>query len=120
MTIHSTATRISALIGAAGLALTLGAGAAQAEAMSAEEIVALHTDQCITYWGASEGTQCFTAAGVTTYDDTTYGTDTGRWEMREDEMCVAWDGEGGEFECGPITRVDAETFSDGDYQWTIN
>lgn len=100
--------------------LAMTATAAQADALSAQEVLALHTDQCITYWGLSEGTQCFTADGRTNYDDTTYGTDTGRWEMRGDEMCVNWDGEAGGFDCGPIWRVDADTFTDGDYNWTIN
>ena len=115
-----TMTGTAALLSAAGLALTLGATAAKAEVLSAEEVVSLHAGQCITYWGVSEGTQCFTADGRTNYDDTTYGTDNGRWEMRGNEMCVNWDSEPGGFECGPITRVDATTFSDGDYNWTIN
>ena len=100
--------------------LALAAPAAQADALGAEEIVALHADRCITYWGPSEGTQCFTADGRTNYDDRSWGTDTGRWEMRGNDMCVNWDGEAGGFECGPIWRVDAETLTDGDYSWRLN
>ena len=100
--------------------LALTAPAVQAQTLSAKEVISLHADQCITYWGPSEGTQCFIADGRTTYDDRSWGTDTGRWEMRGNEMCVNWDGEAGGFECGPIRRVDADTFTDGDYSWTIN
>lgn len=99
--------------------LALLASSAQADTLTADEVVSLHAGECITYWGPSDGTQCFTADGVTTYDDASWGSDTGRWEMRGDEMCVEWQGEPG-VECGPIWRVDADTYSDGDYTWTIN
>ncbi len=102
----------------AGL-FVLAAGSAQADELSADEVVSLHSGECITYWGPSRGTQCFDADGSTNYDDQSWGTDTGVWEMRGNEMCVEWQSEPG-MDCGPIWRVDAETFTDGEYSWTIN
>ncbi len=116
-TLRQTATTLGALALASLIAPT---AEAQGEALSAQEITRLHADQCISYWGPSQGTQCFTADGRTTYDDQSYGTDTGRWGLRGDEMCVDWDGEAGGFDCGPIWRVDAQTFTDGEYSWTID
>lgn len=87
--------------------------------LTASEVTDLHSGQCITYWGPSNGIQCFDADGNTHYDDESYGMDTGQWEMRGDEMCVYWNNEPG-WECGPIWRVDAETYTDGDYTWRLN
>lgn len=104
----------------AALALIgLGATGAQAQTLGAQEIVSLHAGQCISYWGPSRGTQCFGADGTTSYNDRSYGRDTGRWEMRGDEMCVNWNSDPG-WDCGPIWRVDATTFSDGEYTWRLN
>ncbi len=90
-----------------------------AEELTAAEITSLHAGNCITYWGPSRGTQCFGTDGSTNYDDESYGTDSGQWGMREDEMCVNWDSDPG-WDCGPVWRVDADTYYDGEYTWQIN
>ena len=99
------------------LALTASAG--QAQTLSAQEVVSLHAGQCISYWGPSRGSQCFGADGTTSFRDRRHGTGAGRWEMRGNEMCVRWDGDA-DWDCGPIWRVDAETFTDGEYSCRLN
>lgn len=108
-------TRAAAISGFLAVAPTTG----MAQELTAAEVVALHAGKCVSYRGPSRGTQCFGADGSTNYNDRSYGRDTGRWEMRGNEMCVAWNKEP-EWDCGPIWRVDANTFSDGEYSWTIN
>ena len=92
---------------------------AQAQQLSAAEFQSTHSGRCVSYSGPSVGTQCFGADGTTSYDDQTYGTDTGRWTMRGDSVCVNWRSEPG-WDCGPITRTGAATFTDGEYGWTLN
>jgi uncharacterized membrane protein len=110
--------RLAVAMAAAVLAV-LAAPGAQAQTLSAEEVVSLHAGRCVSYWGPSQGTQCFGADGTTTYRDRRYGSDTGRWEMRGDEMCVTWTREPG-WDCGPIWRIDARTLTDGEYRWRPN
>lgn len=110
--------RILTPLAAAGLVAAL-ISPAQANTLSANEIVTLHAGQCISYWGPTRGTQCFEANGTTTFNDRRWGRDTGQWEMRGNEMCVKWSSDA-DFDCGPIWRVDAETFTDGEYTWRIN
>ncbi len=59
--------------------LVLAAGSAQADVLSAQEIVSMHSGECITYWGPMRGTQCFEANGSINYDDQSWGRDTGVW-----------------------------------------
>mgnify|MGYP001799923349 CR=1 FL=1 len=93
-------------------------GTAAAAEMTAQEIMDTHIGKCMTYAGPTTGTQCYQTDGVTTYQDATYGTGSGQWSFQENELCVKYTGE--PIDCGPITRVSENTYSDGTYTWTIN
>ncbi len=97
--------------------LTFAATVSFAE-MSAQEITDTHSGKCTTYNGPTTGTQCYQMDGVTTYQDATYGTGSGKWSLRENELCTKYSGE--PIDCGPITRVNENTYSDGTYTWTVN
>ncbi|MEM1079866.1 MAG: hypothetical protein AAGI09_15225 [Pseudomonadota bacterium] len=108
-------------------ALTLAATAAlafmtpmdaSAANLTAEEFKSIHTGKCFDYSGPTKGQQCFNADGTTTYTDESYGSDTGKWTMRSNQVCVNWSAEPG-WDCGAIARVSADTYSDGEYTWTI-
>jgi len=79
-----------------------------------------HVGKCLTYWGPTKGTQCFSADGTTSYDDEEYGTDQGTWRYRRGEICVTWSKEGDEI-CQTYTRNSDGTFSDeSDYVWRVD
>ncbi len=75
------------------------ATSAQAQTLSGQQFIDTHSGKCISYWGESEGTQCFKANGTTSYNDKSYGKDTGTWTVKGNEMCVTWSQEGVE-DCG--------------------
>ncbi len=94
------------------------AGTASAAELSAQEVLDTHIGNCMSYSGPTTGTQCYSADGTTTYDDTTYGTGAGVWSMQGNNMCIKYPRE--PIDCGPISRAADGTFSDGSYTWTIN
>jgi hypothetical protein len=63
--------------------------------------------------------QCYNADWTTRYDDTTYGTDTGNWEVRGNDVCERLTQEPF-WECGPVRSFGNGQFGDGAYTWTIN
>lgn len=95
------------------------AGTAQAQQISGADFIATHAGNCVSYTGPSAGVQCYAADGTTNYNDTTYGTDTGQWEVRGDDVCETWVKEPG-WDCGPVTQTADNTFTDGTYTWTLN
>ncbi|MCC5984501.1 MAG: hypothetical protein JJU42_09070 [Rhodobacteraceae bacterium] len=107
------------LVAAASGFLAFVPATGMAQHLSANDIVELHSGQCITYRGPTRGTQCFEASGRATYNDRRWGRGAGQWQMLGNDMCVMWDDET-EWDCGPIWRVDAATFTDGEFTWTIN
>lgn len=112
MTFHSTSAAVASVCLAVAFAVP-----ANAASMTADEITASHAGKCILYSGPTEGRQCFGADGKASYDDKTYGTDTGSWKIEADKVCVSWDAEPG-FNCAAWTR-DGDVFSDGAYRWTL-
>lgn len=104
---------------AAALVATAFAAPAMAQQLTGQSFIDLHADKCVSYSGESSGVQCYSGDGTTQYDDTTYGSDTGTWEVRGNEVCEqftqepAWD-------CGPIMSLGDGVFGDGAYTWTIN
>ena len=105
------------LLIAAAICLVSTVPALAAE-LTAQEIMETHIGKCTTYSGPTSGTQCYTADGRTTYDDATYGQGAGDWSLRDNELCVKYPGE--PIDCGPITRVSGNQYSDGTYTWVIN
>jgi hypothetical protein len=101
------------------VALLLLCGPAAAQQLTAEEFTATHVGRCLAYVGPTSGTQCYGADGATSYDDATYGQDTGRWSLRGDEVCVRWSKER-TLDCGPISRTPDGGFTDGSYRWTVD
>lgn len=99
--------------------LTFVASSVEAQQMNGAEFTSTHSGKCVTYSGPSTGTQCFGTNGATNYDDKSYGTDTGRWEVRGDDVCTNWKKEPG-WDCGPVSRTGANSFTDGEYSWTLN
>lgn len=95
------------------------ASEAQGQQLSGAEFQSTHAGRCISYSGPSVGTQCFGADGTTNYEDQTYGTDTGRWIVRGNDVCTNWRSEPG-WDCGPVSKTGANTFTDGEYNWTLN
>ncbi|AGI69693.1 hypothetical protein OAN307_c43070 [Octadecabacter antarcticus 307] len=90
-----------------------------AATLTGQQFMDLHAGKCVSYTGPSIGTQCYAADGTTQYDDTTYGTDTGTWEVRGNEVCERFVNDPG-LDCGLITSMGGGTYSDGSYTWTIN
>ncbi len=114
--------KLGSAVFAIGAAMMIASGPAQAQTkvLSGERFVQIHADQCISYWGASEGTQCFNADGTTNYDDTTYGTDTGVWRVDGNDVCVTWSQEAVE-SCGPVMKAGEGVYRDNDgYTWSMN
>lgn len=108
-----------ALAAAAFGLLGFAPDAGMAQTLSANEVVALHSGKCISYRGPTRGTQCFESSGRATYNDRRWGQGGGQWVVRGNDMCMMWDDED-DWDCGPIWRVDANTYTDGEYTWTIN
>lgn len=90
-----------------------------AQQLTGAEFVSTHAGKCVSYSGPSAGIQCFGADGKMNYDDRTYGTDTGRWEVRGNDVCENWVKEPG-WHCGPVSRSGSNSFTDGSYTWTLN
>ena len=103
----------------AASSLTLVGSPAEAQQVSGAEFTNSHSGKCVTYSGPAAGTQCFGSNGVTNYDDKSYGTDTGRWEVRGNDVCTNWQKEPG-WDCGPVSRTGSNSFTDGEYSWTLN
>ena len=97
--------------------VTLAGTAAQAAQLSGDEFVATHAGKCFTYTGPSSGKECYNTDGTATYDDASYGKNNGSWSIRGNQVCTRYRGEG--LSCGPITRVNGNTYTDGEYTWTI-
>ena len=102
---------------AIALALSFSAVAAQASQLTAAEFEATHKGKCVSYSGPSAGTECFNADGTASYDDATYGSASGTWSMKGNDLCVKYSGS--PMDCGPVMRSDAG-FTDGSYTWVVN
>lgn len=72
----------------------------------------------MTYWGESEGTECFKANGNASYKDKTYGNDKGKWKIFGDKFCVKYSKEE-KTECSIFKKVGDGTYTDGSYTWKI-
>lgn len=103
----------------AGIAGIAFAAPAAAQQLTGQSFIDLHAGKCVSYSGESEGVQCYNADGTTRYDDTTYGSDTGNWEVRGNDVCEMFTQEP-RWDCGPVMSLGAGQFSDGAYTWTIN
>lgn len=100
-------------------AVALTAMPALAQHLTQAEILATHAGQCYSYTGPSSGTECLNADWTASYDDARYGSSTGQWATEGDDLCVNWASDPG-WDCGPVTRVGGNTFTDGTYTWTLN
>ncbi len=109
----------SKLLTVAILGLGLSASAAIAAGMSAKEFKDTHVGKCVTYKGPSNGTQCYNANGTSTYNDASYGKDTGSWEFRNGQFCVTWSKEGS-MACTTYNSDGNGQYSGGGYTWTVN
>jgi len=98
--------------------LALFSAPAAAGAMTAAEFTASHSGKCIAYDGPTKGTQCYNADGSASYDDKRWGKDTGKWEIRGDEVCVNWAGEPGWISTG-VTKTGDNAYTDGEYTWIV-
>lgn len=99
--------------------IALAATSAHAQQLTGAEIIAIHSVKCYSYTGPSSGTECLNADWTASYNDTRWGSSTGQWATNGDDLCVNWASEPG-WDCGPVTRVNANTFTDGEYTWTLN
>lgn len=103
----------------AGLSLLLFAAPATAQQLTGQEFIDTHAGKCLTYTGPTDGTQCYNADGTTSYQDEVYGTDTGQWLIRGDDVCVRYTKEPA-LDCGPVSSVGDGSYTDGSYTWTID
>lgn len=87
--------------------------------MSEAEFNSTHVGKCVTYSGESNGTQCYNANGTASYDDASWGKDTGTWQFTNGQFCVKWSKEAGTT-CTTYTSNGNGTFSGGGYTWTVN
>lgn len=94
------------------------AGAVQAQPLSDAEFEATHVGKCVAYTGASDGTQCYNADGTATYDDASYGTDSGTWTFSNGQFCVKWSKEAGTA-CSTYSHDGNGGFTSGDYTWQV-
>lgn len=103
-----------------GALVLLSATAASAETLTGQQIADTHVGKCISYWGESQGTECFKKNGVATYKDKSYGSDKGRWQIHGDKMCVRYS-KAEETECTTYKKVgdNVYTSASGDYTWKI-
>ncbi|MCK0096733.1 hypothetical protein MWU60_14220 [Yoonia sp. F2084L] len=101
------------------LGFTLLATPATAQQLTGQQFIDSHAGKCLTYTGPTNGTQCYNADGTTSYDDAIYGTDTGEWSVRGDDICVRYTKEPA-LDCGPVTSVGGGSYTDGSYTWTLN
>lgn len=105
----------------AAFLLCLAAGVARAENVPVTEAIfkETHVGHCIVYTGDSDGRQCYAADGTSSYDDKTYGEDTGEWKIKGNEICVKWSKEG-KWICEAWTRTGDNAYSDGgEYTWHV-
>ena len=98
--------------------VALAGTASHASELTGDEFKATHSGKCFAYTGPSTGTECYNADGSASYDDSAYGKNNGSWSIRGNQVCTRYRGEG--LSCGPIMRVNKNTYSDGEYTWTIN
>lgn len=104
---------------AAALALVAMASPAVANQLIGQQFIDTHVGKCLTYTGPTTGTQCYNADGTTAYEDTTYGSDTGIWIIRGDDVCVRYTSEPA-LDCGPVNSLGNGKYTDGSYIWTTN
>lgn len=102
-----------------GLHVCVAASMATASGMSDAEFQNTHVGKCVTYSGPSNGTQCYNPDGTATYDDTSYGADSGTWTFANGQFCVKWSQESGTA-CTTYQNDGGGSFSGGGYTWTVN
>ena len=95
------------------------ASPAAAQQLTGQQFIDTHAGKCLTYSGPTSGTQCYNADGTTAYEDETYGSDTGTWIIRGDDVCVRYTQEPA-LDCGPVSNAGGGSFTDGTYTWTID
>jgi len=111
--------KISNLIPTAAFAVLAMSAPAFAQTLTGQQFVDLHAGKCVSYTGESTGTQCYGADGTTRYEDNTYGSDTGTWEVRGNDVCERFIKDPG-LDCGPVSAAGGGRYTDGYYTWTIN
>ncbi len=87
--------------------------------LTAAQFTDTHVGNCIAYSGESSGTQCFNADGSASYDDKSYGKDTGTWRLNGDEVCITWSQEGSE-SCEAYKTDGQGRYMGNGYSWTVN
>ncbi|MEQ9260718.1 MAG: hypothetical protein RIG84_16650 [Roseovarius sp.] len=106
-------------VGAAGALAFLAGQAVAGEPVTEAMFLDTHVGNCVAYAGPSSGRQCYAADGTTTYEDQSYGTDSGTWEYRDGQVCVKWSREVAE-SCNAYLREPDGTFSAATgYAWAV-
>lgn len=106
-------------LSAAAFTLILLSTAVSAEVLTGEKFLETHVGKCISYEGESVGIQCFHVDGAVSYDDESYGKDTGTWSVQGDTICVEWSADPG-VSCEQYNDHGDGIYSEGGYTWTIN
>lgn len=109
--------KIATLAATALLAVSMTS--ALAAGMSEAEFKSTHVGKCVTYQGPSNGVQCYNADGSATYEDASYGKDSGTWTFSNGQFCVKWSKESGTA-CTVYESNGGGQFSGGGYTWTVN